>query len=307
MSRPPFPKVLDSTLMSHFRACPRSAYLEFIEHWKLKTKSVHLHAGAAFARGIEVTRLAYYQNGCPPEEALGRGMTALVEAYGNFECPPDSAKSLERMMGALEYYFSEYRLGEDTAVPAKLPGGKLGIEFNFTEPIDVLHPETGDPLLYTGRFDAIMEYAGQLYGCDEKTTSQLGASWSKQWDLRSQFTAYTWGARQAGINLQGFIVRGVSILKTKYDTLSPITYRPGWLVDAWYHQLLRDVNRMINCWKEGYWDANFDESCNAYGGCGFKKVCMTEPSRQAIWLRQDFEKRRWDPILRQEFVVGEAT
>ena len=609
-ARPPFPTVIDSSLMSHFRACPRSAYLETFENWKPKIHSVHLHAGAAYARALEVARLAYYAEGKPEREAIELGLHALIVAYGDFECPPDSAKSLERMCGAFEYYFSEYPMASDSAKPATLPGNRLGIEFSFAEPIDLTHPETGDPLLYCGRFDMICDYVGALYGEDDKTTSQLGASWSKQWELRSQFTAYCltgdhevltpegwvrlerlqkdvpvmdwspegmqfsmpleyyepeydgalmafdgkvsfvatpdhkvlvfdayaqnyktfllkdlprnsgalrfisaglkldgetldedlarllvaiqadgswlwnadgtlsgcrfhftkerkflrlegiltaiglkrtywqtenfslrihacdelhaiakllgkaklwgnwllqlshetlsviveelrywdgavndtlystsipsnaewlqtaaalcdyrgsihqqdgwatdkkqtrlfytkttkhavhlheesrqqykgkvyclkmrsgfflirhkgrisvtgncWGARKAGILLDGFLVRGVSILKTKYDTQQAITYRPAWIVDRWYEQMLRDVKRMIQCWESGYWDYNLDESCNSYGGCGFRKICLSEPAREGNWLRQDFERRRWDPVTRVETML----
>ena len=328
MTRPEFPAVLDSTLMSHFRACPRSAFLSSFEHWKPRTRSVHLHAGAAYARGLEVARLAYYggiytllvdyetddkgkkkpvwrseqREPFIERASIEAGLHALIVAYGDFECPPDSAKSLERMMGAFEYYFTQYPMTSDAATPARLPGG-LGVEFSFAEPIDIAHPETGDPLLYCGRFDMICDYAGQRFGEDDKTTSQLGASWSKQWDLRSQFTAYTWGARKASIVLDGFIIRGVSILKTKYDTQQAITYRPAWVVDRWYEQLLADVRRMIAAWESGYWDYNLDEACNAYGGCQFRKICMTEPARVDNWLPIDFERRRWDPITRTETLL----
>lgn len=306
MNRPPFPAVLDSTLMAHFRACPRSAFLSSFEHWKPRSRSVHLVAGAAFARGLEVARLAYYAEGRPAADAEAAGLKALIESYGSFECPPDSAKSLERMMGAFEFYFHSYPLATDSAKPATLPGGRKGIEFSFAAPIDIAHPETGDPLLYSGRFDMIADYCGGLYGEDDKTASQLGPSWSKSWDLRSQFTAYTWGARSYGIRLEGFLVRGVSILKTKYDTQQAITPRPGWMVDRWYEQLIRDVRRMIECWESGYWDYNLDESCNSYGGCSFRRVCLAPEDRSHIWLAQDFERRAWDPVTRTETVLVEA-
>lgn len=304
--RPPFPSVVDSTLLSHFRACPRKAYLESFLHWKPKGRSVHLHAGAAFARGLEVARLAFYGEGLSERSSIEKGLHALMLAYGDFECPADSAKSLERMMGAFEYYFSAYPLGSDAAQPARLSGGRLGVEFSFAEPTDVVHPESGDPILYCGRFDMICDYAGGIYGEDDKTTSQLGASWSRQWDLRSQFTAYTWGARCAGLRLDGFIVRGVSILKTKYETQQAITYRPTWMVDRWYEQACRDIERMKLAWEEGVWDYNLDESCNAYGGCQFRKVCLAEPSRQDGWLAVDFERRSWDPVTRTETLLEAA-
>jgi len=299
--RPPFPAVLDSTTMAAFKSCPQKANLEFIQHWKLRDQSVHLHAGAAYAAGIEKARVAYYIDGASPADALATGLHALLTAYGSFECPPESAKSAERTAGALEYYFSQYRLGEDKAIPMSLPGGKRGIEFSFLEPLDILHPVTGDPILYSGRMDMMCEYEGMHLGEDDKTTSQLGASWPRQWDLRSQFTGYVWGAGRAGIKLDGFLVRGVSILKTKYDTLQAITYRPQWLIDRWYEQLLRDIQRMIQAWESGYWDYNLDHACAEYGGCPFKSVCqMRDP---AALLAQQFQRRRWDPVARTETVL----
>lgn len=303
MTRPPFPTVLDSTIMAAFRSCPRKAELEFIQHWKPQTPSVHLHAGAAYASGMEAARVAYYLNGHSAEDSIALGIQALLTHYGSFECPEDSPKSASRMAGALEFYFSHYRLGEDQAIPLSLPGGKSGIEFNFLEPIDLIHPETGDPLLYSGRMDMMCSYENMNLGEDDKTASQLGASWPRQWDLRSQFTGYVWGAGRAGIKLDGFLVRGVSILKTKYDTLQAITYRPAWQIDRWYEQLLRDGKRMIAAWQEGYYDYNLDHACAEYGGCQFRSICqMRDP--QAL-LRQQFERRRWDPVARTETLLEE--
>ena len=289
--------------MAAFKSCPRKSYLEYVEHWKLRDQSVHLHAGAAYAAGMEVARKAFYIEGQDADTAVAAGLSALLTAYGTFECPADSAKSAERMAGALEYYFSQYPLGEDKAIPLVLPGGKTGIEFNFLEPLDATHPETGEPLLYSGRMDMMCSYEGMKLGEDDKTASQLGASWPRQWDLRSQFTGYVWGAARAGIKLDGFLVRGVSILKTKYDTLQAITYRPQWMLDRWEDQLLRDIGRMKQAWESGYWDFNLDHACAEYGGCPFRGVCqMREPG---ALLAQQFERRRWDPVLRTETVLGD--
>lgn len=299
--RPDFPAVIDSSLIAAFRSCPQKAFLEFFQHWKARDPSVHLVAGAAFARGLEVAREAFYVRGLPPDAALALGLGALVEHYGDFECPADSAKSLERMCGALEFYFDRYPLGHDRAVPMSLPGGKRGIEFSFLEPLDATHPETGEPLLYSGRFDMLVDYDNMHLGEDDKTTSQLGASWPRQWDLRSQFTAYVWGAQRAGIKLDGFLVRGVSILKTKYDTLEAITYRPQWMVGRWYEQVHKDIARMKQMWESGAWDFNLDHACAEYGGCPFRGVCQMQ--RPEILLQQQFERRRWDPVTRTETVL----
>lgn len=301
LSRPPFPTVLDSTIMAAFKSCPQKANLEFIQHWKLRDQSVHLHAGAAYAAGLEAARTSFYVRGEPEDLAVETGIHALLTHYGTFECPADSAKSAERTAGALEYYFSRYPMSSDKAVPMTLPGGKRGIEFSFAEPLDLPHPETGDPILYCGRMDMLCDYEGMHLGEDDKTASQLGASWPRQWDLRSQFTGYVWGAARAGIKLDGFLVRGVSILKTKYDTLEAITYRPQWQLDRWYSQLIRDAKRMIAAWEEGYFDFNLDHACSEYGGCPFRDVCQMREPEQLLTMR--FEQRKWDPILRTETLL----
>jgi len=300
--RPPFPSVVDSTIIAAFRSCPQKAKLEFFDHWKPRDPSVHLHAGAAYASGLEAAREAFYIEGKSPEDSIAIGVGALLSAYGSFDCPEDSPKSATRMAGALEFYFEKYPLGEDKAVPLQLGENRRGIEFGFVEPLEIRHPETGDPILYSGRMDMICSYDGMTLGEDDKTASQLGASWSRQWDLRSQFTGYVWGAKQAaGLHLNGFLVRGVSILKSKYDTLECITYRPAWQLDRWYEQLLKDIQRMIRCWEEGYFDFNLDHACTEYGGCLFRQAClMADP---LPLLQQQFRRRKWDPVTRTETLL----
>ena len=302
-SRPMFPHTIDSTILGTFRACPQKFFRQYVQHWKPQAQSVHLVAGGAFASGIEAARDSFYVQGNTAADAEAAGLVALIKHYGDFECPADSAKSLERMCGALEFYFSCYPLGADGAVPITLAGGRRGIEFSFAEPLDVLHPVTGDPILYTGRSDMIAERAGGVYIYDEKTTSSLGSQWGRQWEMRSQFTGYAWAALRQGIKTQGAIVRGVSILKTKYDTLEVPTYRSDYELERWEQQTLRDIRRMIQCWETGVWDWSLDGACTDYGGCSFVSVCKS--SEPEVWLPVKFEQRVWDPLLRRETTVEE--
>jgi hypothetical protein len=285
-------------MLATFKSCPQLFKKIYIDQWKSKERSVHLHAGGAFAHGIERARRAFYEENKDADTAVADGFRALLEFYGTFECPADSAKSAERTAGALEFYFDSYPLLKGQDEPIILPGGKRGIEFSFAHPLPFIHPETGNPLLYCGRMDAIINYAGGIFICDEKTTTSLGATWSKQWDLRAQFTGYAWGCREAGIRVDGVVVRGVSILKTKYDTQAPIAYRPEWQVDRWYKELLEWIEDIQTCWKTGRWKYNLDHSCADYGGCAFRSACLSQD--ETPWLDTYFERRYWDPILRTE-------
>lgn len=301
VARIPFPETVDSTMLAAGRSCLQKLYLEFFNHWKGKEPNVHLHAGKAYADGLEKARKAFYEDGRPSEDCIAIGLEALLKSYGTFDCPDDSAKSANRVAGALEYYFERYPLDTDKAVPIVLPDAKRMIEFGGVEPLEIKHPVTGNPILYSWRLDAGVEYEGMRLGLDDKTTSSLGASWPRQWDLRSQFTSYVWGAGRQKVNLQGFLVRGVSILKTKYDTLQALTYRPAWQIDRWLEQVHRDLVRWIQAWEEGYFDYNLDHACNEYGGCQFRQACqMPDPTSL---LEQHFERRRWDPVTRTEIVL----
>lgn len=301
--RPMFPHAVDSTLLASFRSCPQKFSRTYLEHWKPRSESVHLIAGGAFAKGVEVARRKFYEEGHTADNSMAAGLIALMQAYGDFECPSDSAKSLERMCGALEFYFENYPLGGDGANPVTFPNGQRGIEFSFAEPLETIHPVSGNPILFTGRADMIAEFAGGVYAFDEKTTSSLGASWSRQWEMRAQFTGYQWAARQIGVPVQGTIVRGVSILKTKYDTQQAITYRSDYEVDRWLKQVNLDLKRMIQCWESGWWDYNLDHACGEYGGCSLQSVCKSMDPM--AWLDTYFEKRVWDPLLRKEVTVEE--
>lgn len=302
LNGPYFPEVFDSSILATFKSCPQLFKKVYLDQWKGKLPNVHLRAGGAFARGLEIARRSFYEQGQDSDTAIAAGLGALLEFYGDFECPADSAKSAERTAGALEYYFSQYAMDRDEGQPIIMPNGKYAIEFSFAHPLPINHPITGNPLICCGRSDAAIHYGGGKHILDDKTTSQLGASWSKQWDLRSQFTCYKWGFEQAGIDIDGVIVRGVSILKQKYDTQQCVSFRPDWQVDRWYNQLLETLEDIIELWKKGRWHYNLDSACADYGGCGFRLACSSKD--ELPFLETSFERRHWDPVTRVETLIA---
>lgn len=293
--RPDFPTVIDNTMRATYVSCPKQLYWRFLRHLQSNSISVHLHAGGAFAKSMEVTRREFYDNGCPPDIAMGRGLKALMQYWGDYEPPEEHGqkpvKTFERMCGALEYYFANYPLEFDRITPVRTPTGGA-IEFNFILPLDVKHPVTGDPILYSGRFDMLGQRDSGIFVVDEKTTKQLGESWRSQWKLRSQMTGYVWGSRKFGYDTQGFIIRGISILKDSYGTIEALGYRPQWHLDMWEEQLHRDIKRMIANWEEGYFDYAFNDACSSYGGCMFGGLCDS-PTPEA-WT-SEFKVLQWDP------------
>lgn len=293
--RPPFPAVWDNTMRASFSECPQKFRLAYLHGLSPSSPRVDLHAGAAFAKGVEIVRQSFHAQNADAATTRANGARALLTEYGTFD-PGDSTKTPEAMLGALDSYITHYGLESDPIQPLFI-GGKPAVEFNFAHPIDVMHPETGEPIIYCGRFDLLGILNGDpasVWVVDEKTTKQLGPTWSRQWSLRSQFMGYTWGCRKIGINTQGAIVRGISILKRTYGHAQAIVPFPQYMIDRWYTQLCRDLERAKQCWDSNLWDYAFGSECTSYGGCQFTNLCESADPQQ--WIEPYFTFREWDPM-----------
>lgn len=305
VERPPFPRVFDSSMIGYARACHRKFFWRHIQNRAPKGSNIHLHAGGAFAKGLEAARLAFYFDGKSIDESICSGQMALVKAWGSEDLYEDENKGLGRMLGGLDYALLEaFPLGSDYIVPYISPiTNKPMVECSFGLPLEgVKHPETGDPILYAGRFDMLGVHRTDavIYVEDDKTTSSLGAQWSNRWTLRSQFTGYVWGAQQFGLPVAGAVVRGISFLLRSYDKAESIQQRPQWMIQNWYDQTVWDIKELIKEWEQGHWSLNYDESCAAYGGCPYLRLCDTPNPEPYLDVYYDLHK--WNPLE----VKGEA-
>jgi PD-(D/E)XK nuclease superfamily len=296
---PILPAHIDATMMSCFRSCPRKFYNEFVLGLRPAGLSIDLHAGGAFAHALEVVRKEVFINGRPTDEALLRAHAAFMIYWGDFVIPEykATAKTPERVWHAVEQYFHQYPPLTDHIQPYMVDG-KPTLEFTFAIPLEgddwPKHPVSGEPFLYAGRFDLLGEYMGMPIVSDDKTsgTSHSG-NWSERWDLRSQFIGYTWACQQLGLQVDSCVVRGIGILKQSIALAEVIKPYSDYLRETWLEQVRRDLHRIVNCWKEGYWDYNFAETCTSYGICVYSTACQSATPEP--WLKT-FDVRRWNPV-----------
>lgn len=293
----PFPAVWDNTMRASLADCPQKCNIEFFHSIRPATNNVNLHAGGAFAKGMETLRRVKYDatGKFAGEDAQLHGVKALIKEYGDFD-PGDSVKSCEGMVGALDSYINQYNPETDHIKPF-MHNGEPAVEFNFAHPIEVLHPETQEPIIYCGRFDMLGVLNNDekaLFVVDEKTTKALGPTWPRQWGLRSQFMGYCWGAKKFGYPVVGAVVRGVAILKRSYSHAEAIVYFEPWKLDRWYSQLCDDITDAIAQWKRGKFRYNFATHCSSYGGCPFRMLCESENPNQ--WLENYYRYEKWDPM-----------
>lgn len=287
-----FPQVLDSTILLT-SACPTKFFYKHCYHLAPLQKSIHLHAGGAFAEAMQIVREKFYSEKLPLEKSLLEGMRAFIMYWGEYEAPEGSYKNFENMLAAVFDYFHNYNPESDYIQPITLKNGKPAVEFTFSVPLPIMHPDTGDPLIYAGRCDMLGQYANLKAVVDEKTTYSFGFDWSRIFQMRGQFIGYTWAAQQFDIDVNTCIVRGIAIQQRSIKHLEAIFSYPQWQVDRWYMEMLQKVTYLKTCWEMKEFPMNYGDICSSYGGCEMLDLCTSE--NPEAWF-SSFDIREWNPL-----------
>lgn len=312
-----FPRVIDATMRSDWRKCPHAFFRSHIQGLARARPNIHLHFGGAVARGLEVARRGFCAHH-DARDALTDGCEALIAAWGtSFDdftptTRTESNKTLGNALLALQEYFREWPLDDDE-VTIHTHNGEPCVEFSAAIPIPgSCHPDSDEPILYAGRFDFIGDYQSSIYGVDDKTASvdPSNDAWRNQWKLRGQFTGYVWMAREYGMPLRGFLVRGMGVMKESVRCGQVLVPRPPWMVDQWLRQLQDDVTQMTKQYEVlvrahhfldeplGHpFPQAFDTACADFGGCSYLDLCSSEHPDD--WL-SEYVERRWNPLTREE-------
>lgn len=301
------PSHIDSTMISTYRACPQKFFSEFCLGLRPSEISIDLHAGAVFSATIERLNREIFQNGCDTPVALARAYATFASEWGDFVIRKDKhPKTPENMWTAVESYVATYPPRTDRVQPF-FTDSAPSFEFSFAIPLDFpnfpRHPITGDPFIYTGRFDEFGRLDGTI-PCirDEKTAQRLESNWAEKWDLRSQFLGYCWALQCLGVRCSTVVVRGVIITLREVRQVEAIKTYPQFLIDRWFEQLSRDLNRIVASHEEfartnrrNAWDYNLGDSCTAYSHCHFMTMCSSKDPE--VW-ESSYDLRRWNPLNR---------
>ena len=303
-----FPSYIDSSMLSTYKMCPRKYYYQYLRHLRPSGtgRSIHLVAGGAFAAGIETVRREVWGNNLSLQDALDIGWRKVITHWDDFDMSLTEGKSLPNVLLALEDYFIHYGTHDDHIQPMMIRDGaektKPAVEFSFAMPSGIPHPDTGDDLLYVGRFDmfGIREYNNQLftYIVDEKTAGRLGPSWLQKWPLRGQFTGYAWAARDMGYNVSGCVVRGMSFLSNSFGHAESISNRSEQDIERWKASTEVFVRRLLEDYKADFFPQNFDEACGSFSGCQYSQLCLAkEPER---WIPANYDVVIWNPLEQED-------
>jgi len=309
MFEPRFPAALDSTIISTWKRCQYQAFLKHFCGMQIED-SWDLHVGKAFAHAMEVVRKDFYFNGCSEDVALLNGEDQLIADYGPDR--PSEAKNLGRMLAAFRLYHRLWPLDRDNGlVPVK-----DGVECRFAIPIlGVLHPDTGQPLMYAGRYDMKAEEKGGydpfsdfseekgVWLVDEKTAKRPFGNWRADFDLSLQMVGYVKSVQILspddhieGVRIRKLFVGNKELTSDNFHDV-PVRFNQNQIDDVWesiritaeemverYKQFLRGNITDLAAYQRAYGNA-----CNEYNGCSYRPICQHHPL-------PEYQEIRWNPL-----------
>lgn len=288
--------VWDATSLTLADTCLRKYEYKMIHGWQHPNKSVHLIFGGLYATALE----HFYKHvalGHTSQEALCLVVhEALINSWDAAAGAPiafdHNAKTRENLIRTIVWYVDQFE-NESISV-VHLKNGKPAVELSFTLPVD-------DGLLFAGHIDRLVEYTGDKYVMDQKTTgSTITTNYFNNFNPDIQMSMYTFAGRMIyDIPVRGVIIDAaqINVGFTRFER--GFTFRSDGQLDEWYHESLATIRRAQGATRAGFFPKN-TTACGNYGGCEFRAVCSRSPEARKHFLAGDFVKGpTWDPLDRR--------
>ena len=281
-------ETLDTSVLQTWQRCPRKAYLQYWLNRSPGGKNYSIGFGLAYHTFREELEKAWMGVEGDFDEASTCYKIALAIATDGWEDPP-----LEHS----KRFLTRQRLLESCQ-----QGLELWLAEKRNKIFNVLEVEQGFQLpfpsgrVFGGRFDQILEWNGQLWVRDFKTTSRMGKSYPRQFDPNDQMTCYTWAASQ----LSGRPVQGV-IIQVIYNTLNKgpehhqfISTRSDAHIAEWQKNVEREGAVLEAHSAENYFPMR-TSACNDFNGCYYRDCCgLSSWKMRDAWLEAHTVESHWD-------------
>jgi hypothetical protein len=298
--------VWDATSITLADTCLRKYQLKMIEGWTYPQRSVHLIFGGLYATALE----HYYKHrasGLSSQESLILVVQEALYNSWNYEVDehgqpiPDTgapiefahnAKTRENLIRTIVWYVDQF---EDESIEVvHLATGKPAVELSFTLPVD-------SGIFFAGHIDRLVEYSGDKYVMDQKTTGgTITSNYFDGFNPDIQMSMYTFAGRMIyNIPVKGVIIDAaqINVGFTRFER--GFTFRSDSQLDEWYAEVLGTIERTQAATRRGFFPKN-TTACGNYGGCEFRRVCSRSPEVRKNFLAADFVRGpTWDPLDRR--------
>ena len=286
--------------------CLYKYFLVKIEGWRPVRKSVHLLFGGWYATAIEHYYRARFE-GMSSNDALCAVVRETLittrelehkdgtwhlddkryqgDPYTGAWRPWQSdhnTKTRETLIRSIVWYVDQFE--DDALKTITLADGSPAVELMFT--LDL-----GNDLILRGKLDRLVDYAGDTYVLDQKTTgTTITPRYFEGWSPDTQMSTYTFaGQALYKLPIKGVILDAAQIAVgfTRFER--GFVFRSSSQLEEWYKSALYHIEAARSATREGYFPQRFS-SCGNFGGCEFRSVCSRSPEVREQFLKADFVK-----------------
>lgn len=308
----------DSTSLGLLKECPRKYQYTMIDGWASRDESIHLRFGIEYHTALQDYAVSR-ANGVEHEDAIHDTVRALHSRVHDWV--PDRSsragkyKNRESIVGLVIDYLDHFH--DDPAETFILDDGRPAVELSFRFELDwgpQASPsiqntaanggklEFAQPYLLCGHLDRVVDFNGDLYVMDHKTSlSTISTYYFNQWSPHNQMSLYTLAGKiMLNSPVKGVIISAAQILLEKPNSFQRgFSYRTADQLDEWLHDLRYWTSQAEAFATANYWPQN-DTACDKFGGCRFREVCSKSPQVREQYLKSMFDKlepdAKWNPL-----------
>lgn len=287
----------NATSLTLLMECPKKYYYAQVIGWRAKGPSVHLDFGGHYAKALE----RYHKLRADGQDHRGALASAVAGALDDtwLNREPDgsggapwvsdhNAKTRETLIRSIVWYLENWK--DDPCKTVVLENGAAAVELSFQLPVS-------DSVTLVGHLDRLVEFQGDLYVQDQKTTgSSFSARYFDQWDLSVQMSTYTLAAKAVfNTPVKGVIIDAAQIAVGFTAFQRGFTFRTERQMEEFLSTVHHYVGQARQFTEAKQWPMN-TTACDKFGGCQFRKICSKDPGQRERFLRADFEIKPFNPL-----------
>lgn len=277
----------DNTMATAFERCPRLYHITYNLNLVHRLRSAALDFGSLVHLGLSIWYSHFNKPGATRDSALLAAIEAMSKA--DYQDVGEDFRTRERAILTMAEYADYYGWLERTQ------GWNLKVILTETA-FDTVD-EQGLP--WGGKMDLVVEWRGDLYILDHKTTSRKGDDYFQQFVPDTQTGGYVkYGSLLAGRPIVGVIINNITVHKNKKPPKDqfdrrPFSY-PDFYIREWEEQIKDHYRQVAYCEEHNVWRPRWQSCTNKYGKCPAFYICRTAPENRGDELSKNFVERTWD-------------
>lgn len=314
--------ICDNSTLEIGSTCPRAFQFYKLNKRERTAERAALKFGGAIHEALEIRYRACMDEGAVQftDDLLDRCVEKLRSCFTNWTPAPEEWRTFDVAVGALKRYQTLYPI-EDSQIlaverPFLKPLGSIVLvnvwTQNHTMVGGVLTPE-GKPvfhaaitltILWSGRLDLIKKREDRIYFTDHKTTSMMGPTYFKEFDLASQFHGYSWAIEQelghlpyaCEVNALGIRKPTRTGVPYEFERKPILIYRE--LVTEWANDTLTILTTLLSYASNEFFPKHTKHCQGKYGECQYKNICISpdQASRDLLLSTGEYSDVTWSPL-----------